>query len=60
MPPLNRGHGRPALQILRSIPLYSSYLEDRWPCAGGLSAVNVMGAQLRDLINSNRDRPGGG
>ena len=23
-----------------------------WPCAGGLSAVNAIGAQLRDPINS--------
>ena len=28
-------------------------LEDYyWPCGGGLSAVNVTGTQLRDLINS--------
>ena len=29
-----------------------NYLEDYWPCAGGLSAMNVIGAQLRDPIKS--------
>ena len=28
------------------------YLEVYWPCAGGLSAVNAIGTQLRDPINS--------
>ena len=27
-------------------------IEVYWPCAGGLSAVNAIGAQLRDPINS--------
>ena len=27
-------------------------LKDYWPCAGGLSAVNFIGSQLRDPINS--------
>ena len=27
-------------------------LEDYWSCAGGLSAVNAIGTQLRDQINS--------
>ena len=33
---------------------YSNYLEDYyfWPCASGLSALNVINTQLRDLINS--------
>ena len=31
---------------------YWENLEDYWPCAGGLSAVNVIGTQLRGLINS--------
>ena len=31
---------------------FTNYLEDYWPCAGGLSAVNAIGTQLRDLINS--------
>ena len=33
---------------------YSNYLENYWPCAGGLSAVNTIasGTQLRDPINS--------
>ena len=31
---------------------YSNYLDDYWLCAGGLSAVNAIGTQLRDLINS--------
>ena len=29
-----------------------NYLEVYWPCAGGLSAVNAIGTQLRDPINS--------
>ena len=29
-----------------------NYLEDYWPCAGGLSAVKTMGTQLRGPINS--------
>ena len=29
-----------------------NYLEDYWPCAGGLSAVKAIGTQLRDPINS--------
>ena len=28
----------------------SSCLENHWPCAGGLSAVNVLRTQLRDLM----------
>ena len=27
-----------------------------WSCAGGLSAVNAIGTQLRDLINSGLTR----
>ena len=30
---------------------YSNYLEDCWPCAGGLSAVNVIGTQSHDVIS---------
>ena len=29
---------------------YWNYLEDYWPCADGLSAVNAIGTQLRDPI----------
>ena len=35
---------------------YMNYLEDYWPCAGGLSAVNAIGTQLRDPINSGLGR----
>ena len=28
------------------------FIEVYWPCAGGLSAVNANGAQMRDPINS--------
>ena len=37
---------------------YSNYLTDYWwwSCAGGLSAVNAIGTQLRDLINSGLAR----
>ena len=31
-------------------------LEDYWSCAGGLSAVNVIGTQLRDPINTGLTR----
>ena len=30
---------------------YSSYLEDHWPCAGGFSARNAIGSQMRDPEN---------
>ena len=33
-----------------------NYLEVFWPCAGGLSAVNAIGTQLRDPINSGLTR----
>ena len=29
-----------------------NYLEAYWPCVGGLSAVNAIGTQLRDPMNS--------
>ena len=32
-----------------------NYLEVYWPGAGGLSAVNAIGTQLRDPINSGTD-----
>ena len=31
--------------------LVRNYLEGYWRCAGGLSAVNAIGTQLRDPIN---------
>ena len=31
--------------------LFRNYREVYWPCAGGLSAVNAIGTQLRDPIN---------
>ena len=33
--------------LKNGITRYWNYLEDYWPCAGGLSAVNVIGRQLR-------------
>ena len=33
---------------------YSNYVQGYWPFAGGLSAVNAIGTQLCDLINSGR------
>ena len=33
-----------------------NYLEIYWPYAGGLSAVNATGTQLRDPINSGLTR----
>ena len=35
---------------------YSRYLEDYYPCAGGISTVNAIGTKLRDLINSGLTR----
>ena len=35
---------------------YWNYLEEYWPCAGGLSAVSAIGTQLRDPINSGLAR----
>ena len=35
---------------------YLIYLEDNWPGAGGLSAVNAIGTQLRDPMNSGLTR----
>ena len=36
--------------------LVRNYLEIYWPRAGGLSAVNAIGTQLRDPINSRLTR----
>ena len=33
-----------------------NYLENYWPSADGLSAVNVIGTKLRDPINSGLTR----
>ena len=33
-----------------------NYLDYDWPCADGLSAVNAVGTQLRDPINSGLAR----
>ena len=45
----NRGQKR---TILAKAALVRNYLEEVYePCAGGLSAVNVIGTQLRDPIN---------
>ena len=38
-----------------SITRYWNYLEDYSPCAGGFSAVDAIGTQLRDPINSGSD-----
>ena len=35
---------------------YWNYHEVYWPCAGGLSAANAVGTQLRDPINSGPAR----
>ena len=36
----------------RAAPVTQTFLRDYWPSAGGLSAVNAMGTQLLDPINS--------
>ena len=33
-----------------------NYLEVYWPCDAGLPAVNAIGTQLRDAINSGLTR----
>ena len=40
----------------RQHPFGTNYLEVYWSCAGGLSAVNAIGTQLRDPINSGLTR----
>ena len=40
----------------KGITGYWNYLEDYWPCAGGLSALNAIGTRLRDPINSRLTR----
>ena len=40
----------------KNAPLVRNYLEVYWPCAGGLSAVNAIGTQLRDPINAGLTR----
>ena len=40
----------------RQHPFGTNYLEVYWPCPGGLSAVNAIGTQLRDPINSGLTR----
>ena len=50
---------RPCMAINVSVAkaaLVRNYLEVYWPCAGGLSAVNAIGTQLRDPINSGLTR----
>ena len=36
--------------------LVRNYLEACWPCAGGLSAVNAIGTQLHNPMNSGLTR----
>ena len=43
------------LRPARAAPVWN-YVEVYWPCAGGLSAVNAIGKQLRDPINSGLTR----
>ena len=42
--------------LLKGSTRYRNYLENYWPCAGGLSAVNDIGTQLRDLVDSELAR----
>ncbi|CAN0236523.1 unnamed protein product, partial [Ascophyllum nodosum] len=58
----NSGYGKREAHINWSVVKpegsthYLNYLEDYWPSAGGLSAVNAIGTQLRDPINSGLTR----
>ena len=44
------------LYLVHDIALVRNYLKVYWPRAGGLSAVNAIGTQLRDPINSGLTR----
>ena len=50
------------LIVLHSLGIFfflvrkTPFTGDDWPCAGGLSAVNAIGTQLRDPINSGLTR----
>ena len=50
--PLKLVHG----DTLKGSTRSSNYLEDYWPCTGGLPAVNAIGTQLCDLIDSGLTR----
>ena len=58
----NSGCGKREARIKRSMATckggtrYWNYLENNWPCAGGLSAVNTIATQLRVPINSELTR----
>ena len=46
---------------IRQHPLLRGYLEDYWPCAGGLSTVNAIGTQLHQnhpVVNEGVTRDG--
>ena len=45
-----------SMVICKCSTRYWNYLEDYWPCAGGLSATNAIGTQLSDRINSGLAR----
>ena len=57
--PLHTGSGcvgKRDMVISTKVALVRDCLEVYWPCAGGLSAVNAIGTQLRDPINSGLSR----
>ena len=57
MPIHARSRGSTGSTVPTCAALVRNYLEVYWPCAGGLSAVNVIGTQLRgDSINSGLTR----
>ena len=43
---------RGAYMVMKGSTRYWNYFEVYCPCAGGLSAVNAIGTQMRDPINS--------
>ena len=45
-----------SMVIQRQNVRYWNYREDYWPCAGVPTAVNVIGTQLRDPMNSGLTR----
>ena len=45
-----------SLMTCQGSTCYWNYFKVYWPCSGGLSAVNAIGTQLRDPINSGLAR----
>ena len=51
---IKRGAQKLVHEVMQQ-PVHSCYLEDHWPWVGGLSAVNAVGTQSRDLVKHGAD-----